>query len=531
MLVVIASLDRLCAARISARVRRAWWLLVPLAFLVTVPVPVLPAAKPIAAQPVKSRGAVALSVELMTRPAGQVAANAPMRWPRASWALAIVLSGSTLYLLNALARTCAALRRFRGLPLCTDPALLLVLEECQARAGVTFRVGLVVSERVPAPLVLGWLRPRILLPGAVIASLSREQLRGVLFHELAHLRAQDVPCTFLFALVCALHWFNPAAHLALRGWTQVREEAADEIAIGWLGASSHLAYGETLLCVLRAASEPHQTSPATLAVVGSVNQLRKRLLMIKQHSSKSSHRLVAVGVFVVAAAVLLHPVRATIPDEAPTVTPSSSEAKAITVSPPTDLKGLAVQVAGTTVAILPGNATNSMNITGDSLTATFPKEKTTEWNGKVTLVEATSVTRNSFVTVTYKGKVEAQITAPGHSPVTLAGNDLVFTPQDLASSDETKTIRSFNLSTSTEDQSRPVSLEIQFGGATAAFIPTKTLKGGLTLSFPQGFAKGMTLDTKTQVETCSGQGTMVVNLAGQPAITISGEDLTIIPHY
>lgn len=311
MTLVIASLDRLFAAKIKARVRRIWWLLVPLAFLLTVPLPVLPAATSIAPGLAGKYGVITWFVDTAMRPARQAVAVAPSSFITVSWKLVIALAGAAVYLLVVLGRTYSALRRWIHVPLCRDPKLLLALEECKAETGITTSVGLVVSERISAPLILGWRHPRILLPCSLVASLSREQLRGVLFHELAHLRSMDVPCTFLFTLVGALHWFNPAAHLALRWWARFREEAADETAISWLGQTSGAAYGETLLHVLRHTNERSAAPLLTLSIVESVSQIRKRLTMIKHYERRSPHYLLTGTIFVAAAlGILLRPVRA-----------------------------------------------------------------------------------------------------------------------------------------------------------------------------------------------------------------------------
>ena len=189
--------------------------------------------------------------------------------------------------------------------------LLALLEDCKAQAGVTAPIGLVVSGAIASPVLLGWLRPRIiLLPAGLPTTLPREQLRGVLFHELAHFRSLDVPANWLFNAVCALHWFNPAAHLAFRAWTTFREEAADEAAIVWLGQPSGAAYGETLLRVLRTIHGP-PTPYAALAIVESVNQLRKRILMIKHYEQKKPRFLVTGAILAfITLGIILRPVRA-----------------------------------------------------------------------------------------------------------------------------------------------------------------------------------------------------------------------------
>ena len=41
------------------------------------------------------------------------------------------------------------------------------------------------------PMVMGWLKPVILVPGYVLTGLTPQQLRAVLAHELAHVRRHD----------------------------------------------------------------------------------------------------------------------------------------------------------------------------------------------------------------------------------------------------------------------------------------------------------------------------------------------------
>lgn len=306
---VVTLLEWTFASRITAKTRRLWWLLVPLSFLVLVPASILP-------HPLSNSLPRVSSLDRMDAWAGPLVLPSP---PTAFspglpqlFLLCTLLGGTVIYLSVVMVRTHAAMYRWRRGRLSTDSALLALLENCKARAGITAPIGLVVTEDVASPVLLGWLRPRVLLPTGLSATLPREQLRGVLFHELAHFRSLDVPANWLFTAVCALHWFNPAAHLALRAWTTFREEAADEAAIVWLGQSSEIVYGETLLRVLR--TTHGQPAPyAALAIVESVNQLRKRILMIKHHEQKKP-RLLLTGILLAAAlGLILRPVQAVEP--------------------------------------------------------------------------------------------------------------------------------------------------------------------------------------------------------------------------
>ena len=310
MFAVVALLDSLFASRINARARRGWWLLVPLAFLFTIPLSILP-MRVVRSLAWNDQNPAELMDTALHTSIARVGIGAPGHTPVVTSPVLVIAVGTAAYLLISMLRTRSALRRWGRERLSTDASLLEMLEDCKAEAGIVAPIGLIVSGVVGTPMILGWLRPRILLPSGLVSSLSREQLRGVLFHELAHFRALDVPANWLFTLVCALHWFNPAAHLAFRAWTRFCEEAADEAAINWLRQPSGLAYGETLLQVLKTT---HGTPApfAALAIVESVSQLRKRITMIKQYEYKSSHSLFVAAVFlIVATSILLRPVHAT----------------------------------------------------------------------------------------------------------------------------------------------------------------------------------------------------------------------------
>ncbi len=309
--------DRLLAANMSARWRRIWWLLVPVAFLVPLSPVLMPffAAPPhghVPAYPVvvpqgipgQLVGDVTSGMAAFHAPSGIHLTLVTMYW------LAGVIVG-TLRLALATATTARGWSRLR---LCTASRLLDALENAKAIAGVTAPIGLVISERVPSPALLGWLRPRILLPSR-FADCAPEELRAVLFHELAHFKHLDLPANWLFAAVRVVHWFNPLAWLAVAQWNRFREEAADEQAICWLAQPGGAAYGEILLKTLREC--PHRPPYGALAIGESVHDLKRRILMIHHHASKTNRgALGGLVILLLAALMTLSPMLA-VADAAP----------------------------------------------------------------------------------------------------------------------------------------------------------------------------------------------------------------------
>ncbi len=108
------------------------------------------------------------------------------------------------------------------------------------------RARLLVSPRVESPVTFGWRRPAVLVPESFLA-LPAEAQRGIVCHELLHVRRRD----WLFALweegVRALLWFHPAVWMLLARIALSREQVVDREAVRLTG--SRRAYLEALRSV------------------------------------------------------------------------------------------------------------------------------------------------------------------------------------------------------------------------------------------------------------------------------------------
>jgi beta-lactamase regulating signal transducer with metallopeptidase domain len=301
---LVAGANRVASHWMRARWRRLWWLLVPLAFLCPVQIPSsfpVPAGKSVPLAILASH-AEAAAHDLLVAAADVSHPSARL----APWLLFVWLGGAAVSGLGVVVPTWRAHRAWSGLRVSTDPRLLNLLEDAKAEAGVTAPIGLIVSDALAAPALLGWLRPRLLLPRAPAENASCLELQAIFLHELAHFRALDIPLNWLFVLARALHWFNPLAYAANALWARFREEAADEAAIGWLKESDARGYGEILLKTLGQCSGGAVPMGA-LAIGESLVTLKRRMLMIRTYPSKSGRAALAgvVAVLLVASTALL----------------------------------------------------------------------------------------------------------------------------------------------------------------------------------------------------------------------------------
>jgi hypothetical protein len=71
-------------------------------------------------------------------------------------------------------------------------------------------IRIVQSLVVRTPMVVGWLRPVILLPLAAVTGLSAFQLEAILAHELAHIRRHDYLLNLLQTVAETLLFYHPA---------------------------------------------------------------------------------------------------------------------------------------------------------------------------------------------------------------------------------------------------------------------------------------------------------------------------------
>ncbi|WP_395752647.1 M56 family metallopeptidase [Prosthecobacter sp.] len=86
---------------------------------------------------------------------------------------------------------------------------------------------LLIGPSDSVPMVWGVFRPRLLLPQE-FETWSAETQRGVLLHELAHLKRGDPLALWAAQWVKALHWFNPLVWLTLRQLRADQERACDD---------------------------------------------------------------------------------------------------------------------------------------------------------------------------------------------------------------------------------------------------------------------------------------------------------------
>jgi beta-lactamase regulating signal transducer with metallopeptidase domain len=170
-------------------------------------------------------------------------------------------------------------KRVRSFKAVRDPQLTGTFDRCREALGIRRPVQLLEAPDLAGPATFGILRPAILLPPGLIESFGPAEQRGVLLHELAHVRRRDGLLLLVAELLRAVHWFNPLVHLAVRLLRFDLELSCDAVALAKMPPGESRSYGLALVHVLETMGR--RTPVALLqSTVESEPQLRRRMAMI-----------------------------------------------------------------------------------------------------------------------------------------------------------------------------------------------------------------------------------------------------------
>jgi beta-lactamase regulating signal transducer with metallopeptidase domain len=197
-------------------------------------------------------------------------------WPLHRWLL-VVWGGVALGLV---VRETVRIVRFRGRLRQAVPApewLVAEAEQLAARLDV-HPPELLVVPGLGTPLLWCLGRPRLLVPGYLIKSIDAARWRGILAHELAHLRRGDHWVGRLELAAGLVWWWNPVYWVARRRIDAEAELACDAWVVQVL-PDDRLNYAEVLLQICSKFSLAGSPSPA-LGVAGSGRFFERRLRML-----------------------------------------------------------------------------------------------------------------------------------------------------------------------------------------------------------------------------------------------------------
>ncbi|WPQ62076.1 M56 family metallopeptidase [Chitinophaga sancti] len=184
------------------------------------------------------------------------------------------------------------------------------LERLAARLRIPRKVQLLISTQIQVPVMIGFLKPLILLPVAMFNNLTTEQLEAILLHELAHIKRNDYLLNIFQSIVETILFFNPFIWWITKNIRLEREHCCDDLVIA--SQVQPLQYAKALVAL-----EEYRLTVNALAMAAADNKQHlfhriKRIMEMKTKNINYTQKLLAVLIIAVSLVAIawLNPIQA-----------------------------------------------------------------------------------------------------------------------------------------------------------------------------------------------------------------------------
>ncbi|MEL6560777.1 MAG: M56 family metallopeptidase [Bacteroidota bacterium] len=103
------------------------------------------------------------------------------------------------------------------------------------RMNFSRKVAIHTSTKVVSPIMIGYLKPLILVPMGFFSDLAPAEIEAVILHELAHIKRKDYLHLFIQQIINLIMFYHPAIWLLDKMAKQERENACDDYVVDTTG--------------------------------------------------------------------------------------------------------------------------------------------------------------------------------------------------------------------------------------------------------------------------------------------------------
>lgn len=245
-------------------------------------------ASPVASSPTKtepeSESAATPVARISTEPrrwtiAAPVASTSPLVLV-APWTASLYLLGVVAMLLRVIVALHGGRRLRRESSPVLDATILTGVKQQARRLGLKAVPVVAWCASVSVPIVVGILRPMVLLPATLTTGLSPRQLQALITHELAHIRRYDLLVNLLQRVAESLLFFHPAVWYVSRRLSDERENCCDDLVLE--AGCERIAYADAMvrMAEVAVAGGNPRTLGALAATGEKPSQFKRRVLRV-----------------------------------------------------------------------------------------------------------------------------------------------------------------------------------------------------------------------------------------------------------
>lgn len=169
-------------------------------------------------------------------------------------------------------------RKTNAVPVYWKNKLATLSHQLQVRKAVQ----LLESGMVKVPVVIGYLKPIILIPAGLLNHLPAGEIEAVLLHELAHIRRHDYFINMIQVFAESIFFFNPALLWLSALLREERENCCDDIALEQTQSKKQF-----IQALISFKEHELYTNSYTIAFPGKKNLLLQRVSRILNNRNKT----------------------------------------------------------------------------------------------------------------------------------------------------------------------------------------------------------------------------------------------------
>jgi len=161
----------------------------------------------------------------------------------------------------------------------------LFVENVAGQMGINKKIRLWFSKHVDVPATIGFLKPVILIPLALLNQLTAAQLEAIILHELSHIKRNDYLINLFISLIETVLFFNPFIVLLSKIIKKERENCCDDFVLQY--KYDRHSYASALLSL-----EKYRIQNLHLALTAASGKKQllsriKRIMQEVRHNNKS----------------------------------------------------------------------------------------------------------------------------------------------------------------------------------------------------------------------------------------------------
>lgn len=161
----------------------------------------------------------------------------------------------------------------------------------QEQLRINRTVNYIESHLVKIPLVLGYLKPVVVIPVELLSGMPLNQIEAIIAHELAHIRRNDYIFNVFQTIIETLFFFHPAIWYISSQIRKERENCCDDMALTVCEGS--LVYAKALVSVQEFTLNRHYSAVAFSGRKKHLLNRIKRMIMKQKVKSNITDKIIA----------------------------------------------------------------------------------------------------------------------------------------------------------------------------------------------------------------------------------------------